>query len=90
MMAIPDGWLVIGAQYHRVFDDYIEAKTVAALWGKVLPLYHGEAIPPHEFQPNGPGVIGADNCQICGVWFDIHPRRDEAAVLSISLAWEED
>src|SRR5690606_23670175 len=29
----------------------------------------------HTFTGNGPGVIGADNCQICGRWLD-HPETD--------------
>ena len=29
---------------------------------------------PHQFTGDGPGVKGADNCQICGKWFDEHSK----------------
>lgn len=31
---------------------------------------------PHKFTGNGPGVVGADNCQICGRFYD-EPETEE-------------
>lgn len=71
-LPFPDAWLVIGAEAHRAFDGKKQADEYAGTWGKVLPLYRGAAIPEHAFTGNGPGVVGADNCQICGLWYDEH------------------
>lgn len=80
---IPDAWLVIGAQAHRSFDSKLKADECAGKWGRVLPLYRGDAIPDHDFTGNAPGVVGADNCQICGLWYGEHSRA--ASSLSTTL-----
>jgi hypothetical protein len=33
-------------------------------------------VEPHAFTGNGPGVVGADNCQICFRWYDEHSRLE--------------
>jgi len=64
----------------RSGEEYIlhyKGNEVEAIRGALRVIHGLRAERPHAFTGNGPGVEGADNCQVCGRWSDEHDTPAE-------------